>query len=242
MDLMNQVGGFFLTLRTFFKPPITVQYPDQMRELAPRFRGAVGLLPHPETGREKCVGCGLCPQICPVDCITIGVIEDDREEAEHFDEWHPFEHYYMKGLDPLDARAKKMTYYYEINETRCLFCGLCVEVCPVEAIIMSHHFEMATDNRGETIYDKHKLLALGKTYMAELNERLDKEAKAAGHGGLNDIAGTQIIGGTTRPSQLARPAGPERTGHGAEAYRAEPGQATSDADVPGDNQGTQKGT
>ena len=48
---------------------------------------------------------------------------------------------------------------------------------------MSHHFEMATDNRGKTIYDKDKLIDLGKTYMAELNERLDTQAtcsRAAG--------------------------------------------------------------
>jgi formate hydrogenlyase subunit 6/NADH:ubiquinone oxidoreductase subunit I len=231
MDLMNQVGGFFVTLRQFFKPPVTVQYPDQMRELSPRFRGAVGMLPHPETGREKCVGCGLCPQICPMDCISIGVIEDERPDAEHLDEWHPFEHYYLKGLDPLEPRSKKMTYYYEINETRCLYCGLCVEVCPVEAIIMSHHFEMATDNRGETVYNKQKLLQLGKTWMAELNERLDKEAKASGHASVYDLSGANLIGGTTRPSQLARPAGPEQTGRGAAAYSEEPGTATGESDV-----------
>ena len=240
MDLMNQVGGFFLTLRTFFKPPVTVQYPDQMRELSPRFRGAVGLLPHPETGREKCVGCGLCPQVCPVDCISIGIIEDERPDAEHLDEWHPFQHYYLHGLDPLESRSKKMTYYYEINETCCLYCGLCVEVCPVEAIIMSHHFEMATDNRGETVYDKDKLLSLGKTYMAELNERLDKQAKAAGFGGVQDLAGTAVIGGTTRPTQLARPAGPEQTGRGAEGYSDERKQVP-EADS-GETRGTQKGT
>lgn len=227
-DLVNQVGGFFLTLRQFFKPTVTVEYPDAMRELAPRFRGAVALLPHPETGREKCVGCGLCPQICPVDCITIGVVEDERPAADHLDEWHPFEHYYLKGMDPLDTRSKKMEYYYEINETRCLYCGLCVEVCPVEAIIMSHHFEMATDNRGETIYEKEKLLNLGKTYMAELNIRLDKQAREAGLAGINDMAtgsAATPVGGVTHPTQLARPAGVEQPGHGAEAYANEKNQA-----------------
>lgn len=186
MDLVNQMGGFFVTLRQFFKPAITVEYPDALRDLSPRFRGAVGLLPHPETGREKCVGCGLCPQVCPVDCISIGIKEDESPGAEHLDEWHPFEHYYLKGLDPEEQRSKKMTYYYEINETRCLYCGLCVEVCPVEAIIMSHHFEMATDNRAKTIYNKEKLLDLGKTYMAELNIRLDAQARAAGLAGINE--------------------------------------------------------
>ena len=227
MDLVNQVAGFFVTLRQFFRPPVTVEYPDAIRELSPRFRGAVGLLPHPETGREKCVGCGLCPQVCPVDCISIGVVEDETPDADHMDEWHPFEHYYLKALDPLEERSKKIRYYYEINETRCLYCGLCVEVCPVEAIIMSHHFEMATDNRGETVYRKEKLLELGKTYMAELNVRLDRQARAAGLAGVEEAAagGANLIGGTTRPTRSGRPAGPEQPGRGAEAYSAEEDRA-----------------
>jgi formate hydrogenlyase subunit 6/NADH:ubiquinone oxidoreductase subunit I len=113
----------------------------------------------------------------------------------------------MKGLDPLDPDSKKFSYYYHINETRCLYCGLCVEVCPVEALVMSHHFEMSTDNRGETIYDKHKILQMGKTYMAELNERLE---------GVQ--VRPQLPGQTRRPTQLARPAGVEQPGVGAEAY------------------------
>jgi NADH-quinone oxidoreductase chain I len=227
MALTNQIAGFFVTLRQFFRPTVTVEYPDAIRDLSPRFRGAVGLLPHPETGREKCVGCGLCPQVCPVDCISIGIIEDETPGVDHRDEWHPFEHYYLKGLDPLDERSKKFRYYYEINETRCLYCGLCVEVCPVEAIIMSHHFEMATDNRAETIYDKYKLVNLGKTYVAELNERLDRQAREAGLGGLDavdDLMGRTQVGGTTRPTQMMRPAGLERLGSGAEAYGDTEGQ------------------
>ncbi len=215
MELGDQIGGFLTTLSTMIKRTVTVEYPDAMRELSPRFRGAVGFLPHPETGREKCVGCGLCPQVCPVDAITIGVIEDEKPDASHFDEWQPFEHYYYKGLDPTDPDAKKFSYFYHINETRCLYCGLCVEVCPVEALIMSHHFEMATDNRAETIYDKSKILAMGRTYMAELNERTE--------GGQ----ATQVPGTTRRPALAARPTAPELPGTGAAAYSQEPDQSNA---------------
>ena len=218
MELGDQVAGFLTTLRTMFKPTVTVQYPDEMRELSPRFRGAVGFLPHPETGREKCVGCGLCPQICPVDAITIGVVEDEKPDANHFDEWQPFEHYYYKGLDPTDPDAKKFSYFYHINETRCLYCGLCVEVCPVEALIMSHHFEMATENRSETIYDKTKILMMGRTYMAELNERLGTAAATA-----------LPPGATRRPTQEGRPANLELPGRSASAYSQEQPASTADA-------------
>ncbi len=216
MELGDQVAGFLTTLATMVKRTVTVEYPDAMRELSPRFRGAVGFLPHPETGREKCVGCGLCPQVCPVDAITIGVIEDEKPGASHFDEWQPFEHYYYNGLDPTDPDAKKFSYFYHINETRCLYCGLCVEVCPVEALIMSHHFEMATDNRAETIYDKSKILAMGRTYMAELNERTEGGQAA------------QVPGTTLRPALAGRPAPPELLGTGAAAYGNEQPAQTGD--------------
>ncbi len=169
--LMEQVGGMFTTLKTMFSKPVTVQYPFKMREMEPRFRGAVGFLPHPKTGDEKCVGCGLCAQACPIKCITMGVIEDDSngDATDHSDEWHPFEHFYLPFANPemAEANGKKFRFFYDINETRCMFCGLCVEACPVEALTMSHVFEMSTDNRANTVYGKDKLLQLGSMYMEE---------------------------------------------------------------------------
>ena len=79
---------------------------------------------------------------------------------------------------------------------------------------MSHHFEMATDNRAETIYDKSKILMMGKTYMAELNERTEGGAAVA-------------PGGTRRPALAARPAAPELPGTGAAAYTREPDQSNA---------------
>src|SRR3989442_1844226 len=65
-------------------------------------------------GRAKCVACGLCPQICPANCIKLVPWED--EEGNRY---------------PL---------IYEIYEFRCVFCGYCQEVCPEEAIHLSVHY------------------------------------------------------------------------------------------------------
>ena len=73
--------------------------------------------------------------------------------------------------------------------------------------------------------------------MAELNERLEIQAKAANMTVANEL-GANMIGGTTRPSQLARPAGPERTGHGAEAYSSEEKGAADIKDFGGGKKGT----
>jgi NADH-quinone oxidoreductase subunit I len=47
---------------------------------------------------------------------------------------------------------------FEINMLRCIFCGLCEEVCPEEAIVMSKDYELTFSNREEAVYGKEKLL------------------------------------------------------------------------------------
>jgi NADH-quinone oxidoreductase subunit I len=54
--------------------------------------------------------------------------------------------------------GERFGFVYEINLLRCIFCGLCVEACPTEAITMSHLFEISTTNRSDAIYTKETLL------------------------------------------------------------------------------------
>jgi NADH-quinone oxidoreductase subunit I len=48
---------------------------------------------------------------------------------------------------------------YEINELRCIFCGMCEEACPEEAIFLGHEFELSSYDRDDFIYTKEMLLA-----------------------------------------------------------------------------------
>jgi len=48
---------------------------------------------------------------------------------------------------------------YEINELRCIFCGMCEEACPEEAIFLGHEFEFSAYERDDFIYTKEMLLA-----------------------------------------------------------------------------------
>ena len=47
---------------------------------------------------------------------------------------------------------------------RSIFCGLCQEVCPEEAIFLQKDYSLTGLARGEMIYNKEKLLALGGTH------------------------------------------------------------------------------
>jgi NADH-quinone oxidoreductase subunit I len=113
-----------------FKRPITLQYPTERPSIAPGFRGLHAL--NVAHDRAKCVACYLCPTVCPAKCITVEAAED----ANH------------------DKYAAK----YEIEILRCIFCGYCVEACPVDALRMTETFELAGYTREEFVYSKERLL------------------------------------------------------------------------------------
>ena len=60
---------------------------------------------------------------------------------------------------------------------KCIYCGLCQESCPVDAIVEGPNFEFATYTRAELMYDKQKLLDNGDRWESELAKRIEAEAR-----------------------------------------------------------------
>jgi NADH-quinone oxidoreductase subunit I len=130
--------GMGITLKHFFRPKATIQYPEQKREFSPVYRGR-HILMRDENGAERCTACGLCALSCPAEAITMTSAE--RKPGE--------EHLY---------REEKYASTYEINFLRCIFCGLCEEACPKEAIFLTQDIAPADYIREGFIYGKDKLV------------------------------------------------------------------------------------
>lgn len=126
-------GGHLLKNIFNIKKRITVEYPDQKRELPAGYRAEHRLMLR-DNGEIRCTSCMLCQTICPADCIEILA-----EESE---------------FKSIEKRPKE----FYINELRCIFCGLCAEVCPCDAIRMdTGKYENAAFTRRELVYDIRKL-------------------------------------------------------------------------------------
>ncbi len=140
MYLLAIGKGLIITIKHFFRKKATIQFPEQVREMSPVYRGK-HVLKRDEQGRENCTACGLCALSCPAEAITMKA--EERKKGE--------EHLY---------REEKYAKIYEINMLRCIFCGLCEEACPKDAIYLTISKELvpAQYHRENFIYGKDKLV------------------------------------------------------------------------------------
>ena len=148
--LKEFVSAFMLSMRYFFAPKSTVNYPFEKGPVSPRFRGEHALRRYPN-GEERCIACKLCEAICPAQAITI--------EA-----------------GPRGNDGTRRTTRYDIDMTKCIYCGYCQEACPVEAIVEGPNFEFAAETREELFYDKQKLLENGERWEQELARNIALDA------------------------------------------------------------------
>jgi NADH-quinone oxidoreductase subunit I len=139
--LFELVRGMALTGRNLFARKVTVQFPEEKTPQSPRFRGLHALRRYPN-GEERCIACKLCEAVCPALAITI--------ESEQ------------------RADGTRRTTRYDIDLTKCIFCGFCEESCPVDSIVETRILEYHGEKRGDLLYTKEMLLAVGDRYEAQI--------------------------------------------------------------------------
>ncbi len=142
--------GMAVTLKYLFARKITIQYPEEKTPLSPRFRGLHALRRYPN-GEERCIACKLCEAVCPALAITI----ESEERAD----------------------GSRRTTRYDIDLTKCIFCGFCEESCPVDSIVETNIFEYHGEQRGDLVYTKEMLLAIGDRHEKEIAAMRAADAK-----------------------------------------------------------------
>ena len=148
--LIELLKGMMLTGRHLFARKITVQYPEEKTPISPRFRGLHALRRYPN-GEERCIACKLCEAVCPALAITI----ESEERAD----------------------GTRRTTRYEIDLTKCIYCGFCEESCPVDSIVETQIFEYHGDRRGDLVYTKQMLLAVGDKHEKQIAAMRAADAK-----------------------------------------------------------------
>jgi len=135
--LLEFSAGLKTTFLSIFEKPVTVQYPEELRPVAKRFRGRHELKRY-DNGLEKCIGCALCAAACPADAIFVEAAENTDEER-----YSPGERYAST---------------YQINMLRCIYCGFCEDACPTEAIQLGESYELSYYDRKDAIFTKEMLI------------------------------------------------------------------------------------
>jgi NADH-quinone oxidoreductase subunit I len=131
---LGLVKGLAVTLKHALRPSITQEYPEEKPDLPPRTRGVIALK------EANCTVCYKCSRECPDWCIYIDAHKETHEPASG-----------GKG------RSMKVLDRFAIDYALCMYCGICVEVCPFDALFWSPEFEYSEYDIAELTHEKEKL-------------------------------------------------------------------------------------
>lgn len=134
MKGLGLAKGLAVTLRTMTRRSTTRQYPDVAPDLPPRSRGVIALL------EENCTVCMLCARECPDWCIYI---DSHKEEV----------------VVPGAARPRQRNVLdrFAIDFSLCMYCGICIDACPFDALFWTPEFEYAEHDIRELLHEKGRL-------------------------------------------------------------------------------------
>ncbi len=125
------VRDFFICFGNIFRKPKAAVYPKEKIIIPDNSRGIPRLKLDLDTLEVICNGCGECEKNCPQQCISIKTIIENKKEF--LDEFY-------------------------IDLSKCIFCGNCVEHCPINAIEMTYRYQLADSNKQAFKFEKLDLI------------------------------------------------------------------------------------
>jgi len=108
--------GMAVTFSWMLRRPHTIQYPDRVEPGRPIVQQKFRGIL--EVDLNICTGCLACQRTCPIGVIMVEV---------------------SKGTERYITR-------FDIETSKCMYCGLCVEACPTGAIRHTEEFAFSTND------------------------------------------------------------------------------------------------
>ena len=127
--------GMWVTLKAMVRPAPVTMYPDVKEVPVSRARGVISL------DVDNCTVCMLCARECPDWCIYIEGHKEERPPAKPGGR--------IKTRATLDR--------FDIDYSLCMYCGICVEVCPFDALFWSPEYEYSEPKIADLLHNKEKL-------------------------------------------------------------------------------------
>ena len=141
--------GLAVTMKNLFRRPFTIQYPEERVRQHARFRGEEFAW-----YEERCTGCASCAKYCPLGIIRI-VTDPSGSAPQEGDKYN------------LEV--------FDIDIGRCMFCGLCVEACPYDALFMGSGFERGKYERSDLVITIDELRQSDKRPSTWFRPQLESE-------------------------------------------------------------------
>jgi NADH-quinone oxidoreductase subunit I len=171
--------GLAVTMRNMMRRSVTAHYPDALPALPPRSRGVIALI------EENCTVCMLCARECPAWCIYIDSHKDVVPATTE------------GGKD----RSRNVLDRFAIDYSICMYCSICVEACPFDALHWSPEFEYSELDIRDLTHEKERLRDWMWTVPAP--SALDARAEPAKEIAAADRVASPAEGGA--PNRSRRP-------------------------------------
>jgi NADH-quinone oxidoreductase subunit I len=175
--------GLVVTWQNMTRRAVTAQYPDAPPQLPPRSRGVIALI------EENCTVCMLCARECPAWCIYIDSHKDTIPATTE------------GGKD----KQRNVLDRFAIDYSICMYCSICVEVCPFDALHWSPEFEYSELDIRDLTHEKERLREWMWTVPApsalDPGAATPKEITAAEKAAppAAELSGPDVAIATTRP-------------------------------------------
>ena len=171
MGTLAYIKGVFIAtwsgVKHLFRPRMTLRYPEQKLDLEGpgyKYDAKLGVGLPGFKGRhilyfEKCTGC----QLCAIACDGVAVAIDMQK--------------FTKGRP-----QNKKDIWPAVDYGRCVFCGLCVDACPFDALYMTNDYELSAYDKMGLKYTPDMLAVPPKLEGKKYKVKFDTKKGTATHG------------------------------------------------------------